>query len=140
MFGSWVSVLFLTLMTACVVLAWLVRDWRMTVGVLTLVLTWSASLLIRYNFGSPPPLLAEVMINLVVIYVFFQLHFWAEGEEMGPVWPVFIVAFELFIFMSHVTRLTMGAYYYALIVNILYGAELVFIIGTCIRKLTVPQR
>ena len=112
----------------------------MTIGVLTLVLTWTASLIIRYNFGNPTPLLAEIMINLVVIYVFFQLHFWTEGEEPGPVWPVFIVIFELCIFLSHVTRLTMGAYYYALIVNILYGGELLFIISTCLRKLMAPQR
>ncbi|GGC96663.1 hypothetical protein [Aquisalinus flavus] len=129
MFKTFITVVFLVLMVTLIVSAWLVKDRRIHIGVLAIVFSWVTSNVIHMIISDYSPLLVEIIINIALIYIFFQLHFWPEGENSGPVWPVYMMVFELCIFLSHMTRITMSPTYYVILINILFGVEVLFMIG-----------
>lgn len=131
MFLSWVSVSFLALMCLSILGAWLSGDRRIRIGVLTLALVWVTSMMMRFALGFTFVVAVDLLCNIVVAYVFWQLHLGDEGDESGPNWPVVIILFEVAIFLSHVTSFTFGLLHYVYIINILFAAELFFIIGLC---------
>lgn len=129
MFKTFITVVFLALMVTLVISASLVRDRRIHIAVLAIIFSWVTSNVIHMIIADYSPLLVEIIINIALIYIFFQLHFWPEGENSGPVWPVYMMVFELCIFLSHMTRLTMSPTYYVILINILFGVEVLFMIG-----------
>ncbi len=127
MLDTWQDFTFLGLVSAALVLATFALDWRVRAGCVTLLGAWVASQLLS-ALAIFPWIASEIAINIVVFYVFLQLHFRREGEEREPLWPLFVMFMEFLIFSSHIGYWFFGLVYYATTVNVLFGAELLCLI------------
>lgn len=132
MYWSWASTIFAILSVCCVAAAWLVRDRRIHVATFVLVGTWVLAWFGRFFFWRHTPVMVELFLNVALFYIFMQLHFWRIDEKNGPVWPVFLMGCELFIFLSHITKFTFGQVHYVGIINFLFALELAIVTGVAI--------
>ena len=84
MLDSWEEYTFLAMLLTVFALASLTRDSRLHVGVLTLLAGWFVSIVSVNLVAFVPTLLVWVIVNIVVMYVFLQLHYRREDEEREP--------------------------------------------------------
>ncbi|MCI5046800.1 MAG: hypothetical protein MRY59_04805 [Aquisalinus sp.] len=135
MLDSWEEYTFLVMMLSAFGLAALTKDSRLHIGVLTLLAAWFVSIVFVNLVEFIPTLLVWVIVNFAVMYVFLQLHFRREGEDREPLWPVAIMGLEFFIFVSHISAWLFGWAYYVIVINTLFGLELLIIIFISILRI-----
>ncbi|WP_306252944.1 hypothetical protein [Parvularcula sp. IMCC14364] len=135
MLDSWEEYTFLAMLLTVFALASLTRDSRLHVGVLTLLAGWFVSIVSVNLVAFVPTLLVWVIVNIVVMYVFLQLHYRREDEEREPMWPIAIIGLEFFILISHVTAWFFGWAYYVIAINILFGLEILIIGFICLLRI-----
>ena len=134
MLNTWEEYTFLVLVLSAFALAIASGDNRVRIGAVTLLGAWVLSEILLHFVLFIPYVVSFIGVNIAVFYVFLQLHFWADGEESGPVWPVFIMGLEFLIFLSHLAFFFGGWMYYMASLNILFGLELLFMIGIGLMK------
>ena len=134
MLDSWQHFVFLGLVSTALLLAFFAVDWRVRAGAVTLLASWVISQLMS-ALAILPWIASEITINIVVFYIFLQLHFRREEEEREPLWPFFVMALEFFIFCSHMAYWFFGVDFYSTTVNVLFGSELVVVIVVALMRI-----
>ena len=134
MIDSWSDYIFAGLIGVAFLCAWASGDRHLRSGFLVLFAAYTASMIGEGLINLRASVVKELIINVFVVVAFFRIADSINYSRFLGAWPHIILMIECGIFLSHLSKFSMGPLAYIWIVNCLFALELVVLIVAALPK------